>query len=186
MIRRMALVALLVGCSSGGKVGDTTTTSTTMVGGTTPGGIVGPTTGPGTTTATATTGTGTGSGTGTGTGSTTTPSPCVTAVPASAVVVDTDQGTTTTDTYWVCPHNALFLTASNSVVLLEADADLVVNGQPNEIWLKAGSDVAVLQDGSTFFYEDPASVAAVNPTTNTLIQCSSITFDYVNAPYPGC
>lgn len=141
----------------------------------------------------AATGTGTGAGTGTGTGSATgtgsgtggTSGACVVPIPANTTVVDSNQSHSAAGNYWVCAHEVLSFSGSGATIFVDDQSDLVVNGQNNTVWITSRGDMALFQSNNTVNWE---SGAAVNDEVggNTLIECTSLTFDLTNAPSPGC
>lgn len=185
-----------------GTSGTTPPTGTTSSTGTTPTGTATGTTPTGTTTGTTPTGSTTGSSPTVPTG--TTPSnpytfttstagsnattlPCTVVLPADTIVVDsTIAASDPGKHYLVCAHEVLSYSGSFANIYIENQADAVVNGDTNAIWLTSNAAVAFFKEPNTVVYEAGAQVDTSGLPNIYEVTCTSVTYDTSLMPSGGC
>jgi len=112
---------------------------------------------------------------------------CTESVPAIATVIDTDgtfngQGTF----FWVCGGTAVTFTNTFGIVYVEADCDIVINSAGGGIYyVKSGGTVTINSPGVQLQH-GPGTVVINNVGSGGVTTCTSMTFDYADAPMPGC
>jgi hypothetical protein len=112
-------------------------------------------------------------------------SQCSPAIPNTAYVVSSTQsiGFGGAD-IWVCPGDSLTTNGGSEYIYLESTAYVLTNGGSNFVWVPQGAKVNTPSGGNTIYYVDPADLVFTGGAT--LIQCTSINYDYSNAPTNGC
>ena len=205
MVRLALLGMLIVGCTDpvpyGGERLDTAIGAGTTGAGTTgtnTGGTntAGTNTG-GTNTGGAATGTTTGTVGGGNTGGTTTGgtgSPpgtfsggCGVVIPPDATVVDSDDGSGDDfKVFWVCSHAVLSYWGSNSWIILEDSAEVVLNGTDNVVWMTSNAKAAVFVDPNEVIHEPSATINDESNYGVVLNQCGTLSYDISQAPANGC
>ena len=112
--------------------------------------------------------------------------PCVVSIPSDAVVVDSTIGNTTSNqTFWICRQDVLSHSAAGSTIFVEDQADAVINGENNTIYVQSRGDIALFQGYNTIIFETGAAIDD-QANGNTFTECPELTFDLSNAPSPGC
>ncbi|MDP4231583.1 MAG: T9SS type A sorting domain-containing protein, partial [Bacteroidota bacterium] len=108
---------------------------------------------------------------------------CSPKIPADANVVVTSDSIVDNggNTYWVNP-GVTFSGSGSCTIFAEAGATITSGGSCT-IYLKAGAEYLETGSGSILFvYENGASIPLPLSNSNTAIECSSLNFDYTNAP----
>ena len=112
-------------------------------------------------------------------------SQCNPSIPSNAVVISSTQTIGFGSAQlWVCPNDSLTTNGGSEYIYLESGAYVLTNGGSNFVWVPQGAKVNTPSGGNTIYYVDPADL--VYTGSATLIQCSSINYDYSNAPSNGC
>jgi len=112
---------------------------------------------------------------------------CTESVPAIATLIDTDgtfngQGTF----FWVCGDTEVTFSNTFGIVYVEADCDIVINSAGGGIYyVKSGGTVTINSPGVQLQH-GPGTVVINNVGSGSVTSCTSMTFDYANAPMPGC
>ena len=111
---------------------------------------------------------------------------CNPAIPANANVVSFTQTVNGGFTpQWVCGGDTLFSGGGIFFVYLEAGAVMNTGGGIDTLYMKDGS-VLDMNGGIHVIYHEPFAILNVAGGIPTYIPCSTITFDYNNAPSSGC
>lgn len=111
---------------------------------------------------------------------------CNPAIPNSTTPITLNMVTLTSGDFWICEN--LLATDNNTAsnIYMEENSSLNCYACTAEIWIKAGCTVNVYSNGTPTIHLMPgASVLDVGGMA-TLDTCSSVTFDYSNAPSGGC
>lgn len=180
---------------TGSATGSTTTTTST---GTTTGSTTGTTTGSSTPTGT----TGGGGPTGTATGNTNTNTytfttstagsnatslDCTVVLPADTVLVDSTRAESQPGLhYLVCAQKVLSYSGNFASIYVSDQADAVINGDTNAIWVTSNGGIAVFKTPNTVLAEAGAQVDLSGLTGITEISCPTISFDTSLMPSGGC
>lgn len=116
-------------------------------------------------------------------------SQCSVTVPGDVLVVDS---TTTISSvpptnYWVCQGNTVFVTDSNQSLYVEAECDIFITGDSNEIYMHGASNLTIQGgNGNKAVYPGSSNVTD-NGSNSDLTLCTGIMiWVYINAPTPGC
>ena len=176
---------------TGSATGSTTTTTPT---GTTTGSTTGTTTG--SSTPTGTTGGGGPTGTATGNtytfttstaGSNATSLDCTVVLPADTVLVDSTRAESQPGLhYLVCAQKVLSYSGNFASIYVSDQADAVINGDTNAIWVTSNGGIAVFKTPNTVLAEAGAQVDLSGLTGITEISCPTISFDTSLMPSGGC
>ncbi len=133
--------------------------------------------------------TGTAAHTGTPTAPTTTPlGGCEVSVPAAAVVVEDPAVFSGADVAWVCRGAVATVTGARGAYYVDDRGSLVVSGDDNVIYARAGTDLVVASGatGNTFYLEDSSTLLDESGGATTVVACDPFSFDTASAPSPGC
>ncbi len=86
---------------------------------------------------------------------------------------------------WICPGDTITSGGGSHTVYLEVSAMFQGGGGSNTIYCPAGAKVNMSSGSNIIYYVNIADIinAGGGPT---LIQCTSISYNYANAPVPGC
>ena len=176
---------------TGSATGSTTTTTPT---GTTTGSTTGTTTG--SSTPTGTTGGGGPTGTATGNtytfttstaGSNATSLDCTVVLPADTVLVDSTRAESQPGLhYLVCAQKVLSYSGNFASIYVSDQADAVINGDTNAVWVTSNGGIAVFKTPNTVLAEAGAQVDLSGLTGITEISCPTISFDTSLMPSGGC
>lgn len=111
---------------------------------------------------------------------------CTLAIPANAVVVNTIQGSVTSNGQfvWICLGGLVAVTGNGNTIALEEGASGTAIGDNNVLYTKT-SGTFINGNNNTVFITDPDMVADIG-TNTTITTCSSVVFTYANAPANGC
>ena len=111
---------------------------------------------------------------------------CNPAIPNNAVVISTTQTTGFGGSnIWVCAGVTLTSNGGSNNIFLEVGATIMAGGGSNTIYCPAGATVNVSSGSNIIYYVNTIDLVSTGggPTLN---QCTSINYDYSNAPTPGC
>jgi hypothetical protein len=114
-------------------------------------------------------------------------SQCNPTIPSNAVVINyTQMVGSGGGSYWVCSGDTINSGGGSQFIYLEPGAWSIGGGGSETIWVPPGAFVNRPGTGSnTIYYVCPASL--IGPGNSpTLIQCTSIHYDYSVAPANGC
>ena len=113
-------------------------------------------------------------------------SQCNPAIPANAFVVNATQTTGFGGSHiWVCSNDTLTSNGGSNTIYLEVGAYLMAGGGSNFIYCPPGATVNVSSGLNTIYYVNPSDL--VNTGGGPILNpCTSIAYDYSNAPTPGC
>ena len=86
---------------------------------------------------------------------------------------------------WICPGDTITSGGGSHTVYLEVSAMFQGGGGSNTIYCPAGAKVNMSSGSNIIYYVNIADIinAGGGPT---LIQCTSISYNYASAPVPGC
>lgn len=113
-------------------------------------------------------------------------SQCNPAIPANAFVINTTQSIGFGGSQlWVCSSDTLTSNGGSNTIYLETGATIMAGGGSNTIYCPPGATVNVSSGLNTIYYVNAADLVSTggSPILNL---CTSITYDYSNAPSPGC
>jgi Secretion system C-terminal sorting domain len=86
---------------------------------------------------------------------------------------------------WVCSGDTLTTNGGSNTVFLEVGAFLYANGGSNYVYVPKGAKIDLSSGANTIYYVDTTDIISAGgaPIIN---KCSSIAYDYTNAPAGGC
>lgn len=114
---------------------------------------------------------------------------CTFAIPSDALVGNVDLVVDQPDqVVWGCKSHNFSITAPRTILFLERAADGVLNTTDTVVYMKSGSRLALFQDSNEIWLEDERDVDDQSGGTNQFTLCTTLTFDYTNAPsaHQGC
>lgn len=115
---------------------------------------------------------------------------CDATIPPTSTVFTASSGTLATSlaAIWICDGGYPSVTGNYNLIYMEDGATLSLDGDSNVIYTK-GNNYLYINPGSdvnAVIHEGTGANIANNGTGNTLLPCPTVTFDYTNAPSPGC
>jgi hypothetical protein len=111
---------------------------------------------------------------------------CNPAIPNTANVISATQTTGYGGSYmWICSGDTLTSNGGSNTIFLESGAYLMAGGGSNYVYVPPGAKINLSSGVNTIFYVDTVDIinAGGAPIIN---KCSSIAYDYTNAPTNGC
>ena len=113
-------------------------------------------------------------------------SQCNPSIPPNAVVINNTQTTGFGGSHiWLCSNDTLTSNGGSNHIYLEVGAYLMAGGGSNFIYCPPGATVDVSSGINTIYYVNTADLVNTGGGP-ILIPCTSIAYDYSNAPTPGC
>lgn len=111
---------------------------------------------------------------------------CTPSVPSNAIVVNSTQTINGGfDPIWVCSDDTLHSDGGFHNIFLEPNAVMTTSGGIDTIYVKAGAKFSMNGGIHVIYFINTADIA-INGGIPTLNNCSSIAFNYTNAPTNGC
>jgi len=111
---------------------------------------------------------------------------CNPAIPNNAVVMSTTQTIGFGGAQlWICSGVTVTSNGGGHTVFMETGATFMAGGGSNTIYCPPGATVNVTSGSNIIYYVNTIDLVSTGggPTLN---QCTSIAYDYSNAPTPGC
>lgn len=113
-------------------------------------------------------------------------SQCSPTIPSNAMVMSTTQTIGFGGAQlWICPGVTITSNGGSHTVFLETGATFAAGGGSNTIYCPPGGTVNVTSGSNIIYYVNTSDLLSTGggPTLN---QCSSIVYNYSQAPVPGC
>lgn len=112
---------------------------------------------------------------------------CSEAIPAASTIIDSDGPLNASGTFfWVCGGTNVTFNNTFGIVYVEEDCDVVINSPGGGIYYaKGGGSVTINSPGVQLAY-GPGTSVINNAGSGTITACTSMIFDYTNAPLSGC
>ena len=119
-------------------------------------------------------------------GTVTTDGACHVSIPADAVVHNRETVIEDDDAVgWVCRNRTVTVTGLRARMYVAGNGELVQTGGEGLIFALAGADLALFGDHNVV-YADGGTDVLDEGEANQVVACTSLTFDLVSAPDPGC
>jgi hypothetical protein len=111
---------------------------------------------------------------------------CNPAIPSTSIVISsTDTVTTGADPLWVCSGGSLKIDGTLRDVYLESGAIMETGGGIHNIYVPSGAKLNIFGGIHNVYYVDILDITNAGGLP-TYIPCTSITYNYSNAPASGC
>ena len=129
---------------------------------------------------------------------------CTADIPSNASIINNSVNIVLAGVYWICSGGNVDALASNSTFFVEDGGNLDLSGNNNTVYINTGGTTDVSGAGNTIYVAEGATLE-VSGSNNTIFavngqnvnnsgsnntidlnSCSSITFNYSNAPAEGC
>lgn len=112
---------------------------------------------------------------------------CAPPIPSNAVVFSEASGTGNyvNQNIWVCSGAGLAANGSNNHYYLEAGSTISFSGSGNFVYSK-GAVIYIVGNNNIVYYQGNAAMITDGGTGNTITSCTTMVFDYANAPASGC
>jgi hypothetical protein len=112
---------------------------------------------------------------------------CTPAIPANAVVYSqaSGAGNYAAQSIWVCGGAGLAANGSNNHYYMEDGAIVSFGGTGNFVYSK-GAVIYIAGNNNIVYYQGSAANITDGGTGNTITPCTTMVFDYTNAPASGC
>ena len=113
-------------------------------------------------------------------------SQCTPAIPGTSVVINSTQTTGFGGSdIWVCPGVTETSNGGSNTIYLEVGATIMAGGGSNTIYCPAGATVNISSGSNNIYYVNTVDLVSTGGGPN-LFPCTSINYNYSNAPSPGC
>ncbi len=112
---------------------------------------------------------------------------CNPAIPSNAIVFSQagGAGNYAAQSIWVCGGAGLAANGSNNHYYMEAGSVISFSGSGNFVYSK-GAVIYIAGDNNIVYYEGSSTLITDGGTGNTITPCTTMVFNYANAPASGC
>lgn len=114
-------------------------------------------------------------------------SQCNPAIPNNTIIVSSTSsgGNLGTNPFWVCNPYVFTVTNFGNTIYLESGASIVSDRCCQTVYVPAGAKVNLTGFFNTIYYVNAADLISTGAFP-IITNCTSITYDYTNAPAGGC